>query len=330
MENIFALGLQIILWFQHLGAWLTPIMKLFTFIGSVQFYILAISVIFWCVDATLGLRLGLFLMVNALVNAAIKVGIHSPRPYWYSREVTVRGGAENTFGAPSGHAQNSVVFWGTIADRIKLRLVWIIAVIMMILIGLSRIYLAVHFPDDVLLGWLIGPILLWVLLRFEEPVISWLNHYKTVVQLLLIFLFTMILLVIIIIAHLALGNWSVPPLWISNAQQSFPAEPPINPLSYHDSILSIAAFFGLAAGWIWMSRQGGFSTRGAWYILVLRYIVGIIGVAILYIGVSRIIPAAETIVSYILIYLQFALVGFWITGLAPWLFIKLKLANPSQ
>ncbi len=330
MENLLNLGIQIIQWFQHLGPWLTPIMKLFALIGSVQFYILAISTIFWCVDAALGLRLGLFLMISATLNEALKVGFHGPRPYWYSREVTALGSPENTFGAPSGHGQNAVVFWGTIAKRMKTRLVWIIIGILIILIGLSRIYLALHFPHDVLLGWLVGAILIWVLLHYEKPVVSWLTRYSLIIQLLLIFLFTMILFVIVIIFHLVLGSWSVPPVWVSNAHQAFPTEPPINPLSYKNSVLSIGAFFGMAAGWIWMSRAGGFTVQDAWYRLLLRYILGLAGVAILYLGIDQIIPTAESIVSYILVYIQFVLIGLWITGFAPWLFVKFKLASHTK
>jgi hypothetical protein len=40
MENIFTIGLHIISWLQGLGAWLTPIMQLFTFLGSTQFYLI--------------------------------------------------------------------------------------------------------------------------------------------------------------------------------------------------------------------------------------------------------------------------------------------------
>src|SRR4030042_5583992 len=200
MENLLNSGLQIILWLQSLGAWLTPIMKLFTFLGNEQFYLLIAPAILWCIDAPLGLRLGLFLMINGMVNTALKVAFHGPRPYWYSSSVKVLGSAENSFGVPSGHSQNGVVVWGTLADRIKHRAAWIIAIVIMILIGISRIYLAVHFPPDVLLGWLFGAVILWVLFRFERPVLIWIKQYQVGVQLLIIFLFSLFLILIVIFA----------------------------------------------------------------------------------------------------------------------------------
>jgi membrane-associated phospholipid phosphatase len=145
MDNLLNAGIQFIIWLQSLGSWLTPIMKVITFMGNEQFYLLIAPAILWCLDATLGLRVGIFLMINGMVNTAFKVAFHGPRPYWYSSDVSALGSAENSFGAPSGHAQHSVVVWGALAERIKQRWVWIIAILLMFFIGVSRLYLAVHF-----------------------------------------------------------------------------------------------------------------------------------------------------------------------------------------
>jgi membrane-associated phospholipid phosphatase len=330
MDNLLNSGLQIILWLQSLGAWLSPIMKLFTFLGNEQFYLLVAPAILWCIDAPLGLRMGLFLMINGMVNAALKVAFHGPRPYWYSSNVKVLGSAENSFGVPSGHSQNGVVVWGTLADRIKHRAGWIITIIVIFLIGISRIYLAVHFPHDVLLGWLFGAVMLWILFRFERPVLNWIRQYQTGIQLLIIFLFSLFLILIVLIAQLSLSGWSLPMDWVNNAHLAFPNEPEINPLSYHNFLSATGAFFGLAAGWIWISKLGGFSTNGPWLNLILRYILGLIGVLVLYLGLGSLFPDSETFISYSIRYIRYALIGFWISGFAPWLFVKLKLASPQK
>jgi membrane-associated phospholipid phosphatase len=330
MENIFSFGLQIISWLQGLGAWLTPILQLFTFLGSTQFYLIVAPALLWCLDATLGLRMGLYLMISGMLNTALKVAFHGPRPYWYSSNVKVLTSAENSFGAPSGHAMNSVVVWGTLADRIKSRAAWVIAILLMFFIGISRIYLGVHFPHDVLLGWLFGLILLWLLLRLEKPVAGWLRQRRVGIQLLLTFLFSLVLILLVLIAQFSLSGWTVPMQWVNNAHLAFPGEPAITPLSYHNFLPNIGAFFGLAAGWIWITRLGGFSTRDAWYKLLLRYILGLVGVLILYLGLGALVEETESLISYVLHYLQFALIGFWISGFAPWLFVKVKLASHSK
>jgi len=269
-------------------------------------------------------------MINGMVNTALKVAFHGPRPYWYSSNVKVLVSAENSFGVPSGHAQNGVVVWGTLADRIKHRTIWIIAIIVMFLIGISRIYLAVHFPHDVLLGWLFGVVMLWALLRFERPVLNWIKKYQIGIQLLIIFVFSLFLIFIVIIAQLSLSGWSLPMDWVSNAHLAFPNEPEINPLSYHNYLSSPGAFFGLAAGWIWISKLGGFSTKDTWLKLILRYILGLVGVLVLYLGLGALFSDSETFISYSIRYIRYALIGFWISGFAPWLFVKLKLASPLK
>jgi membrane-associated phospholipid phosphatase len=330
MDSLFTTGLQVIQWLQSLGAWLTPVMKLFTELGNAQFYLVIAPAILWCIDAPLGMRVGLFLMINGTVNSALKVAFHMPRPYWYTGQVKVLGAAENSFGAPSGHAQNAVVVWGSLAERIKGRAAWTIAIILMLLIGISRLYLAVHFPHDVLLGWVFGAILLWMMIKLEKPVVSWLRRFRVGVQLLVIFLFSLFLILIVLLAELTLTGWSLPIQWVNNAHLAFPNEPEINPFSYHNFLSSTGAFFGLAAGWIWIVRLGGYTTRDRWYKLVLRYILGVIGVLILYLGLGKLFAEEETFISYSLAYIQYALIGFWMAGFAPWLFVKFKLASPKK
>ncbi len=81
----------------------------------------------------------------------------------------------NTSGYPSGHATLSVViygmlcaiFWRFLAVRRGARLALVsVAVGLMVVTGLSRIYLHVHFPSDVLVGWFSGGLLLAGVLRF--------------------------------------------------------------------------------------------------------------------------------------------------------------------
>jgi hypothetical protein len=237
--------------------------------------------------------------------------------------------AENSFGLPSGHAQNAVVIWGTLANRIKTRWAWIITIIVMFLIGLSRLYLAVHFPIDVLLGWLFGIAVLWLLIRLEQPVVRWIKKFSTYEQIMIAFLLSLFLTTINLLPMYSLASWNLPTNWAGNALLSFPDEPAITPLSPHNILSTPGALFGLAAGWIWIQRKGGFSTRDLWWRLIVRYLVGLIGVLVLYAGLGSLFPETETLMAYLLRYVRYALIGFWISGFAPWLFLQLKLASSS-
>jgi hypothetical protein len=144
---------------------------------------------------------------------------------------------------------------------------------------------------------------------------------------LITFVFSLGLVVLALLALLSLSGWSIPADWTANARLAFPKDPEITPLSLHNILTAPGAFFGLAAGWIWLSLQGGFSAQGDGWKLVLRYCLGLIGVLVLYMGLGVIFPETETIISYALRYIRYALVGFWISGLAPWIFVKLKIAD---
>lgn len=102
-------------------------------------------------------------MVGALaLDTALKYAYHRHRP------IAFFGVAPHSYSFPSGHALCSFCFYGVLAglfsDRVKspaLRVaIWVMAAILVISIGLSRIYLGVHYPSDVLGGYLAAAV--WV------------------------------------------------------------------------------------------------------------------------------------------------------------------------
>ncbi|WP_426130964.1 phosphatase PAP2 family protein [Pararhizobium sp. PWRC1-1] len=103
----------------------------------------------------------LFLSVTGgwLVSHALKLGVARPRP-----DIVAHLTEVNDLSFPSGHAMLSAVTYLTIAailvhtqDRSGVRMyIMLIAVFLSLLIGLSRIYLGVHYPTDVLAGWCAG------------------------------------------------------------------------------------------------------------------------------------------------------------------------------
>ncbi len=151
MEYLTQLFLPISIWFQQAADWLIPIMQGITFLGNLEFYLLFMPLLYWCLDITLGIRIGFILLISGGINAILKQGFHTPRPFWVSSQV--QGLSEDTsFGFPSGHAQNAASIWGLLAYSLNKRWVKIIALVGILLIGLSRVILGVHFLHDVLAG----------------------------------------------------------------------------------------------------------------------------------------------------------------------------------
>lgn len=319
-------GIELINFLQRIGAWLLPPMEFSSFLGSERFFLLVMPILYWCLDSTLGIRVGVMLLVSNGINHTLKLVFHGPRPFWYTREVHAFA-YESSFGIPSGHAQNAAGVWGILAAGVRRRWFWILAVVAIFLIGLSRVYLAVHFPQDVLLGWGLGAALVGLFLRLEEPVLGWLRRRPTGMRILVVFLVSLSLLAMGFLARYALRDWVLPQEWIDNASAAFPDEEPINPFSQTGLITTSGAFFGFAAGAIWIGARGGFSAHGSWIRRITRFSIGILGILGLYIGLGNVIPQGDSLLAYLAGYLLYTLIGFWIAGLAPYVFIRLGLAK---
>ena len=110
-----------------------------------------------------GLRIAVILSVSDSLNTFFKFVFHQARPGCFSENVRPIH-AEASYGLPSGHAQHAMAVWGTIGAYGRGNLRFLMTALIF-LIGFSRIVLAVHFPTDVLVGWLIGGLILWAFLK---------------------------------------------------------------------------------------------------------------------------------------------------------------------
>jgi membrane-associated phospholipid phosphatase len=325
METILNAGLHWNVFFQNLGTWLKTPMEIFSFFGTEYFFLLLLPALYWCLDAGMGIRVGVILLLSTSLNDALKLAFHGPRPYWISSEVLDLA-RETSFGSPSGHAQISVGVWGMLAASLHRWWGWLAAILMMLLIGISRIYLGVHFPHDVIIGWLIGALLLWLVIRYWEPVRTWVRMLSLGQQVLVSFLFSLVLVVISLIPFLWLGitKWQPPQEWAQFATQA---------VSMSGAFTTAGTLFGLLTGLAWFNRHGGFSTSGPVWKRVLRFFLGAAGILVFYVGLDvlfgLVAPDAEALLPYILRFIRYTLVGAWVSAGAPWLFVRLRLAGKT-
>lgn len=325
METIWNIGITWNIFFQNMGSSLKTPMEVFSFFGTEYFFLLLLPALYWCLEASIGLRVGIILLLSTSINEALKLVFHGPRPYWYSTDI-IRYAGETSFGVPSGHSQIAFGVWGMLAATIGKWWGWPIAILIIAMIGISRLYLGVHFPHDVLLGWLIGAILLWLVLRLWEPVTTRLKKMNPGQQILIAFLSSLILILLSLIAYLWLKitNWQLPPAW---------AEYGKNAVSLSGIFTTSGTLFGLLTGLVWLNQRGGFDAGGPLWKRALRYIPGMVGLLVLYFGLKVIFgliaAQAEGVLPYILRYIRYVLVGAWISAGAPWIFIKLNLAKKT-
>jgi membrane-associated phospholipid phosphatase len=163
--------LDLIQWLQSFHSpTLDQVMVWISQVGSEDFYLLFGPLFFWCVGVGMGVRLLVALVGSFYVNDVLKNSFDTVRPMLAHPDVVrMPAGADITAqdeqrnwqaAFPSGHAQHTVVFWAFVGLWLRRPLVWALALTMIVLVSISRIYLGVHWPIDILGGWLIGAIVI--------------------------------------------------------------------------------------------------------------------------------------------------------------------------
>jgi membrane-associated phospholipid phosphatase len=319
-----------------MGDWFIAPMRFFSYLGNEEFFLLILPLIYWSIDSALGLRVGFILVTSNLFNYVGKLIFAGPRPYWVSSHVRALWSTETSFGVPSGHSQLAVSVWGMFAAYGKRTWLWVVCVLIIFLIGFSRMFMGVHFPHDVIFGWLLGAVILWAFVRFWEPVGAWVEGKTLSQQILIAFLVSLLFIV------LGFGTWTlrseyqIPETWTSNALLAGTELP--DPVNANSTFTSAGTFFGLAAGAAWIMSMGGFQvSSGVGSLLkdplakrAIRYVIGLIGVLVLYMGLGAIFPRGDGFIFYLLRYIRYVLVGWWVAGGAPWIFVRFKLVERAN
>ncbi len=137
---------------------LTPIMQVITMLADEGIVPIALSILFLFFRKTrkLGVTCGVSLFIEYLmINVTIKHLVGRPRPYAVNEAIhyiTTRP-SDNSF--PSGHTGGAFAFASVLLYMLPKK-VGIPVIIVATLIGISRLYLGVHYPTDILAGCIIG------------------------------------------------------------------------------------------------------------------------------------------------------------------------------
>lgn len=133
-----------------------------TMLGEEYFFIVALSLIYWCIDKNLGYRIGFTYLSSMLLNNGIKEALQVPRPIGEPgiRSLRIETATGSSF--PSGHTQGVATFWMALMTSTKKKWTYIVGTVIILLVALSRVYLGVHRPVDVIGGIIISVI--WVLI----------------------------------------------------------------------------------------------------------------------------------------------------------------------
>jgi hypothetical protein len=288
-----------------------------------------IPLLFWCVDAGLGARF-LFVVVGGdALGGLVKLAFHAPRPYWIGGQVKALA-VEPSYGVPSTHALVSMAAWLLLARQVGRGWAWAVAALLILAIALSRLYLGVHFPHDVLAGWLIGLVALAVFWRAEPRAVAWLKSLPATGRYLVALILPAAVLLLWAGFNARLAGLADPPEWERQAAQAAPpeaggrvSEPRRAEAFFTDAGVLLGAGLALA----WAHGRWRFHAGGPLWQRAARFAVGIAGLLALQIGLGAIFPDEPAALGLGLRVLRYGAIGFWAAGGAPWLFMRLRLAD---
>lgn len=145
---------------------LDTVVSVVTNLGSEVAFLLIALAMFWCIDKKRGYYLMTVGFFGTVINQFMKLWFRIPRPWVQDPNFTIveSARAEATgYSFPSGHTQNSVGTFGSIARTTKRKWVRWLCVAICVLVPFSRMYLGVHTPQDVLVAAMTAVILIFVL-----------------------------------------------------------------------------------------------------------------------------------------------------------------------
>jgi membrane-associated phospholipid phosphatase len=319
MDLIF--GTQLNLALQNIHSLTIP-MQLFSLLGTTEIYLFLITLIYWCYDRKLGVRLAILTALSGWVNDILKLSMQLPRPCWIDSRVQMLNlKPELSFGFPSGHAQMTLPFYGMICYWLKSWKIRISLIALIFIIGISRLYLGVHFPMDVLGGWLFGLVLLVAIICLDKPISSRIAQSSDLALTIFGLVLSVALVTTTSLISAMHSNFSIPSIWSD-------IDPSVIPnsilFSMKNGLMSSGFIFGIISGGAY-ARKLSFITSGRLIVRCRRFLVGSTGVVLILIisGILSHVLSGQS--GDFLTWLEGAGLGIWILYAAPWMFIRIGL-----
>ncbi|MEN8119514.1 MAG: phosphatase PAP2 family protein [Bacteroidota bacterium] len=278
-------------YFQTIGnPFLDSLFTFATMLGEQYVIIAVVTWVYWNISKKEGFILTYIFLISVLINSLIKVAFHTKRPFQALEEIVgKRVHTATGYSFPSGHTQGVTTMFSTLALIIKKTWFWVIAIVLSVLVAVSRVYLGVHWPVDVLFGLLFGLLIPLILYSFLSKIFEDSKKFNKVlyITLIVIYFFAIVLL---ILNHFILD---------SN-------------LDYSGYFKLVGVATGAIAGFLIEESKLPFKIEANLGIKFLRYIIGISTTIGIMLGFKVLFPEGE-----LFDYIRYLLVGAWISGFYP-------------
>ena len=241
---------------------LNEFMLLITKLGEETAFLAVALILFWCVDKRTGYYVMSVGFVGTIGSQFLKLACRVPRPWVQDPEFTILEEAREAasgYSFPSGHSQSAVGTFGVMAAAIKKKWLRIVFIAIAVLVPLSRMYIGVHTPADVLVGSGMSVILIFAL----KPLV-----YGKDGKGMKALLAGMIVLALAYLAYVEL--WPFPVDIDAHNLQS----------GYKNAYTLLGALLGVAVTYVVDEKKLQFQVKAVWWAQVLKVVLGL-GVVLL-------------------------------------------------
>ena len=239
--------------------WLDTVMAAITHLGEETVFMVAALFVFWCVSKRHGYYLLAVGFAGTVLNQFLKLLFRIPRPWVLDSDFTIVESARaqaTGYSFPSGHTQNAIGTFGGIARFTRRKWVRVAAIVVAVLVPLSRMYLGVHTPLDVGVAAVIAVALVFALYPLMERSDSQHGVMGAVLAVML---------------ALAVGYLLFVSLY------PFPADVDAANLAHgvENAWKLLGATIGMLVGWWLDVRFIHFDTRAVWYVQLIKLVGGL-------------------------------------------------------
>lgn len=283
----------------------TTFFSFITYLGEEITIIAVLCLIYWCIDKKLGYKISFAYFVSGLFVQTLKITARIDRPWILDPTLNPVPSALETatgYSFPSGHTQSATALLGSLAFHSKQMKKKIICFVLIGLVALSRMYLGVHTPKDVLVSFFVSIILViaanFIFQKREQETKRKQGTEKGKKKENGIYIFMFLVSIFVAVyAVILLSNQTIEEKYAM------------------DCCKAAGAGFGLALGWMIEERyiqfkEDGYSILGQ----LIKYIIGISIAVLLKVGLKEILGS-----SILTDMIRYMILVLWVTVGYPFL-----------
>ncbi|XP_062576542.1 glucose-6-phosphatase 2-like [Saccostrea cucullata] len=337
MDYVHLQGVQIIHQIQHTFRHHVDLMQMLTRVGDPRYAFLIYFPLAYCFHRSSGTRVLWIACLSEWLNGILKWILHGERPYWWVKEVKLHDHVlsipsleqysltcETGPGSPSGHAMvTSAVLYSIGTSFIKhglkqtrpleRALVWISFVVVLVAVNVSRLFIATHFPHQVVAGSLTG-ILLAEVVKHEHTSNLTIKHYVFWG----LFLTTGVFLTYYAISVLGLDPlWSLTyaKKWCANSDWVHPDTTP-----FFAFVRDVSSLMGFGVGILLQNRK-----KMAVEVGMGQKLIHVILSLIWTLSIENLKFSTSTLLFYAVGFFKFSIMMIGVVYVIPWIVFKNKI-----